>query len=66
MCIRDRDNTAYYTPSPAEGKPNQMIKKTGASTETVNELTLPAGTIFKLNVYFEDFGKLHTLSLIHI
>ena len=54
------DNTTeYYTPTKA-GNGIQYVKKVDSTETTVSNITLDAGSNFKLNVYFDDFGKLNT------
>ncbi|WP_130862548.1 RCC1 domain-containing protein [Bacilliculturomica massiliensis] len=55
-----------YTANPTAEHPNQVRKTVEGQSPVdlpdgmIGDDAVPAGQIFKLNVYFEDFGKLHT------
>lgn len=58
------DNKGTYVAEPTDEKPDRMKKTVvvdgSAVTSYVDKLTIEAGASFRLNVYFEDFGKLHS------
>lgn len=57
--ITEDNKTVTYRPV-TTGDGTQYLRTVGNATTTVNSLTVDAGRNFKLNVYFEDFGKLNT------
>lgn len=58
--LETADGTKYVS-APASGKPNrvQVTDKTGA-VSYADSMEIKAGQTFKLNVYFNDFGKLNS------
>lgn len=60
--VQEETQTVYYTPS-IDGTGSTYTRRVG-SAQTYNQtLTLDAGRPFKLNVYFEDFGKINTFTM---
>lgn len=57
--LTEDNKTVYYRPTTSGGG-TQYTKVVGNQTSTVDSLTVDAGRNFKLNVYFEDFGKINT------
>ena len=58
--IIEDGKTVYYRPV-ASGNGTKYTKIVGnSSATTVENITVDAGTTFKLNVFFEDFGKINT------
>ncbi len=64
--IGNQTKKICYVANPTEGHPYQVTKTVEGSAPVelpdgmTGEDAIPAGQNFNLNVYFEDFGKIHT------
>ena len=64
--IGNQPKKVTYVPAPEPGKQYRVMKTIEGQSPTFldngmkDEDAIAAGQIFKLNVYFNDFGKLHT------
>lgn len=59
--IEVTEDNSVVTYRPVENSNGSKYYRTvGATTTTVDNLTIDAGRNFKLNVYFEDFGKINS------